>query len=144
MEPTPSAVLAARALRVEMGRLRRRLRENYDRAELTASQTAVLGRLDRDGPATASALAAAERVRPQSIAVQVAALEERALVHRTPDPDDGRRQLVALTPAGRDFLRDARAAGEDWLAGVVQERLSEDERRALIEAMTLLGKVTGS
>lgn len=125
-----------------MGRLRRRLREHHDRAELTASQTGVLSRLDREGPATASELAAAEGVRPQSVALSIQALEERGFVARTPDPHDGRRQIVAVTPAGRDLLESSRAAGEGWLAGVMTERLTDDECAALVGAMALLDRVT--
>jgi DNA-binding MarR family transcriptional regulator len=142
-EPTAAAVQAARAVRIELGRLRRRLRENYDRSELTASQTALLGRLGREGPATASELASAEGVRPQSVALSISALAGRGLVTRTPDPHDGRRQVVSLGPSGREFLESSRAAGEGWLAGVLTERLTEAECATLAEAMTLLERVTG-
>ena len=138
---TESAVRAGRDVRVVMGRLRRRLRETYDRRELTPSQTSVLGRLDRDGQTSASALAAAERVRPQSVAGWIAVLEERALVERRPDPTDGRRQLISLTAEGRAFLGGARAVGEEWLTRALQERLTEAERRTVIEAMALLERV---
>lgn len=140
-EPTAPAVQAARAVRVGLGRLRRRLRENYDRSELTASQTGLLSRLDREGPASASELAAAEGVRPQSVAMSIATLEERGFVTRTRDPQDGRRQVIALSPAGHDLLESSRAAGEGWLAGVMSERLSEAECATLVEAMTLLERV---
>ncbi|WP_018334004.1 MarR family winged helix-turn-helix transcriptional regulator [Actinomycetospora chiangmaiensis] len=139
-----SAVRTARAVRVTVGRLRRRMREHYDRAELTASQTAVLGRLERDGPATASELAAAEDVRQQSMAMTVAALVERGFARRDPDPHDGRRQVVSATPSGRDLLASARSAGEGWLAGALQEQLSAAEQRTVREAMALLDRVTGA
>ncbi len=140
-EPTAAAVQAARAVRIAVGRLRRRLRENYDRAELTASQTALLGRLQREGPASASELAVAEGVRPQSVALSISALEERGFVTRTPDPRDGRRQIVSVGPAGQELLASSRAAGEGWLAGVLTERLTEAECATLVEAMALLERV---
>jgi DNA-binding MarR family transcriptional regulator len=102
----------------------------------------VLGRLDRDGPMSASAIAAAERVRPQSVAAWIAVLEERALVERHPDPTDGRRQLISPTAQGRAFLTGARTVGEEWLTRALQERLTEDERRTVIAAMALLERVS--
>jgi DNA-binding MarR family transcriptional regulator len=138
----PSAVRAAREIRVVVGRLRRRLKETYDTGDLTPSQTSLLSRLDKDGAATASALAAAERVRPQSVAATLSVLDERGLLERRPDPDDGRRQLVSVSVAGREFLNDRRRAGEEWLARALHERFTEPERHAVIEAMGLLERLT--
>ncbi|RTL69452.1 MAG: MarR family transcriptional regulator [Pseudonocardiaceae bacterium] len=137
-----SATHAARDVRVLVGRLRRRLRQTYDNADLTPSQTSALSRIGRDGPLSASDLATAERVRPQSIAATLAVVEERGLVERRPDPGDGRRRLLTLTPAGTALLEDGRRAGEEWLATALQERLTEAERRTVVEAMALLDRVT--
>jgi DNA-binding MarR family transcriptional regulator len=142
MEISPSAVTAARELRVMIGRLRRRLREVADPDDLTPSQTSVLGRLSQNGPASTSDLAAAERVRPQSMAATLAALEERALVQRRPDPADGRRQLISLTAAARDYIEGHRQAREEWLARTLQDRFSEAERRTISEALALLERVS--
>lgn len=139
-----SAVHAAREVRTVFSRLRRRLRETYDTEGLTPSQTSALSRLSKDGPASTSDLAAAERVRHQSMASTLAILEERGLIERRPDPTDGRRQLVSLSDAGRAFLADKRRAGEEWLARSLQARFTERERQSLIEALTLLDRLTRS
>ena len=68
-----SAVRAAHDVVTVLSRLRRRLKELAPGDGLTPSQTSVLSRLDKEGPASASALASAERVRPQSIAATLAA-----------------------------------------------------------------------
>ena len=84
-------------LRIAVGELIRRLRaENL----FPLNQTWVLGRLDREGPASVSDLAQAMRVRPQSMAQTVGDLEAEGMVERNPDPDDRRRALVSLTAAG--------------------------------------------
>jgi DNA-binding MarR family transcriptional regulator len=137
-----SATRGARELRIVLSRLRRRLKETSDPRDLTASQTSVLSRLSKDGAATASELAAAERVRPQSMAAILAALDERGLIARRPDPGDGRRQLVSLSDAGRELVEDKRRAGEEWLARALQERFTESERHSLIEALALLERLT--
>lgn len=137
-----SAVAAARDLRVVFSRLRRRLRDVAVGGDLTPSQTAVLTRLWKEGASSAGALAGAERVRPQSMATIVAALAQRGLVERTPDPEDGRRQVVSLTEAGRERAESDREVRAEWLACAMQERYSEPERRIIIDALSLLERLT--
>lgn len=137
-----SAVRAAHEIRVVIGRLRRRFKETYDNEQLTPSQTSVLSRLSKEGPASASALAAAERVRPQSMAATLSVLDERGLIRRRPDPDDGRRQLVSLSETGGAFLADKRRAGEEWLARSLETGYTEAERQTILEALALLDRLT--
>ncbi|MEA2192009.1 MAG: hypothetical protein QOI73_2130 [Solirubrobacteraceae bacterium] len=126
-------------LRVVLGQLIRRLRA--ERRGLSLSQVTVLGRLDRHGSAGISDLAAAERVRPQSMAGTVAALQDAGLVDRSPDPRDGRRSLIGLTAAGREALLEDRRRREDWLADAIARDLSDAERRVLREATALLARL---
>lgn len=140
-EVPESAVRAAREVRTVVGRLRRRLKQTYDTEGLTPSQTSVLSRLDKDGPASTSDLAVAEGVRHQSMAATLAVLDERGLIERRADPGDGRRQLVSVSRAGHAFLDDKRA-GEEWLARALRERFTERERQAVLEALTLLDRLT--
>jgi DNA-binding MarR family transcriptional regulator len=142
VEISESAARAARDLRVVVSRVRRRLKEVYDSGDLTPSQTSVLSRLDKDGSASASDLAAAERVRPQSMAATLAALDERGLIQRRADPGDGRRQVISLSNAGREFIDDSRQAREEWLSRAFQDRYTEAERRTLVEALALLDRLT--
>jgi DNA-binding MarR family transcriptional regulator len=134
----------ARDLRVVFSRLRRRFTEAAGGPELTPSQVAVLSRLARGGTSSASDLAAAEQVRPQAVAPIVAALEQRGLVRRHPDPSDRRRQLLALTPAGRALYEGSRQAGDEWLARAAHERYTEAERQTLLTALALLDRLLQS
>ena len=118
---TPDALrILAQGLRALLGKLKRRLREQAGVGDLTPSQVSVLLRLDKDGPATASSLARAEGMRPQSIAPVVAALEDAGLVSGAPDPTDGRQTLLSLTDACRKLVSKGRAARQDWLARTIQ------------------------
>ncbi|WP_392967935.1 MarR family winged helix-turn-helix transcriptional regulator [Streptomyces sp. LN245] len=139
-----SAARAAQDLRVAFSLLRRRIREVSEAQDLTPSQISALTLVSKSGAATASALAAAEGVRPQSMAATLAALDRFGLIQRNPDPGDGRRQLVTLTDAGRERVEGTRQARSEWLARAFEERCTEDERQTVIEAMALLERLTRS
>jgi DNA-binding MarR family transcriptional regulator len=128
----------ASELRVVLGQIVRRLREQH---RFSLSQAAVLGRLDREEVSSVSELAAAERVRPQSMAQTVRDLEEAGHVSRRPDPQDGRRSFVELTPAGLEALHATRARREDWLTQTLDRELDADEREIVRRALSLLGRV---
>jgi DNA-binding MarR family transcriptional regulator len=136
-----SAIRAARDLRVVFGRLRRRLREVATDDELTPPQTAALLRLAKDGPASTSQLAGAERVRPQSMAATLAGLDRHGLIERHPDPDDGRRQLISLTAQGRRRADVDRKVRDEWLVRAMAERFTAAERVVINEALALLTRL---
>ncbi len=136
-----SALQAALDVRVVVARLRRRLMAVTDADDLSPAQASVLARLGRGDVSTASALATAEHVTPQSMAVTLATLERAGLIVRTPDPTDGRRQIVELTDAGRARVEDVRDAGHVWLTTSMQSRFTEQERQTIIEAMALLERL---
>ncbi|MBZ4319570.1 MarR family winged helix-turn-helix transcriptional regulator [Streptomyces huiliensis] len=132
----------ASRIRVLTGRLARRLRAAGDRTDLTLSQSAVLSRLDRHGPATTVELARAEHVRPQSMGTTLAGLEEAGLIERSPHPSDRRQVLISLAPEGLRRLREARGVREGWIAQALAERFDERERAVVTEAIGLLERLT--
>ena len=136
-----SAATTAREVKVVYSRLRRRTYALALSDDLSGSQAAVLTRLHREGPSSASALASAEAVSHQAIAPILAVLETRGYIQRSPDPTDGRRQLVSLTDAGVAQAEHATSAREEWLARALQDRLTEDERRTVRHAMALLNRL---
>jgi DNA-binding MarR family transcriptional regulator len=129
---------AASELRVVISRLIRRLRAEHS---FSISHAAVLGRLDREGMRTASALALAERVKPQSMAQTVAELSGEGFVTRRPDPGDGRQTLIELTALGREALERERARRDGWLSVAISEGLSPVEQEILARAVPLLGRI---
>src|ERR1700733_10140964 len=136
-ENAETSALAAE-LHIVLGALKRRLREHGDVADLTSAQKSVLLRLERDGPATGSALARAEAMRPQSMGAIIAVLESAGHVTGTPDPSDGRQTIISLTDHFRDWVSKARAARQDWLLRALQARLTAPEQRAPAAAPGLL------
>jgi DNA-binding MarR family transcriptional regulator len=106
----------ARELLLCVGLLRRRLRQMPVTDELSFPETAALGRLDRGGATTAADLARQEQISPQSMGATLGELEARGLVKRQPDPDDGRRILLSISPVGRRVLNRRRNARVEQLA----------------------------
>jgi DNA-binding MarR family transcriptional regulator len=133
---TDTALLAADRRGV-MGQLIRRLRrENL----FPLNQASVLGRLDRCGSQSVSDLAAAERVRPQSMAQTVGDLEAEGLVQRKPDPNDRRRALVILTADGKSRIEADRRAREGWLVKAFEE-MPETDLAAIERSVEILRRV---
>jgi DNA-binding MarR family transcriptional regulator len=129
----------ASELRVVLGQVMRRLRAEPG---FPLTQGAVLGRLDRQGPQTTVALAAAERVRPQSMGQTLAELESHGLISRRPDESDGRRTLLDLTPEGRRALAQDRQRREGWLAQAMERGFTPEEQEVLANAIPLLARLT--
>ena len=136
--PNRHVTQAASELRIVLGQLVRRLRAQNT---LPVSQATVLARLEQEGAQTASDLATAERMRPQSMAHTIKELETAALVTRRGDPRDGRRRLIELTEGGRHALTTDRTRRESWLANAISTDLTEDEQVTLIRAVELLQRL---
>jgi DNA-binding MarR family transcriptional regulator len=123
-----------------LGQLVRRVRAAAASHELSLSESAVLARLAREGPATTADLARAESVKPQSMRATVASLEEMGLVERKPHPTDGRQVHISLTDKGVAVRERARAAKRTWLAEAVAE-LDESERETLFKAGEIIKRL---
>ncbi|HWF32757.1 MAG TPA: MarR family transcriptional regulator [Solirubrobacteraceae bacterium] len=135
-----TTMLASR-LRLVLGHLVRRMRAEH---RFPLSQGAVLGRLDREGARSIGTLAAAERVRPQSMTQTIADLEADGLISRRPDPTDGRRTFVELTKQGVTTLEEDRRHREGWIANAIAEDFSAEEQRLLADALVLLERISES
>jgi DNA-binding MarR family transcriptional regulator len=114
-----------------------------DRSGLSLTAAATLSRLQREGPARLTELAAAEGITQPSMTALVTRLAEQGLVQRASDPSDGRAVLLSLTPAGADFLAQRRTIRTDRLAPYLAG-LSPDERRDIATAMPALNRLTGA
>jgi DNA-binding MarR family transcriptional regulator len=131
----------AGALRVSIGLLVRRLRQSRSDGDLTLPENTALARLDRGGPATSAALAKVEQISPQSMGATLNGLENRGLIERRPDPEDGRRILMSLTDAGEQALRNRRDAGTEHLARAISREFSGSELEQLMVAAQLIERL---
>lgn len=141
LTPPPEAELAsalALELRTVFRKLKRHAREHGTHGDLTPSQVSVVLRLEESGSATVSSLARAEGMRPQSMSAVITPLQEAGLVRGSPDPDDGRQTLMGLTPKCLKWLKERRAARQDWLTKRISHKLSVREQENLQTSLELL------
>ena len=131
----------ANLVNTSVKRLVRRLRRERADHGVSSSKLNVLGHLVRNGPMTATDLAALDRIQPQSLTRMLAALEERGLIQREQVQADRRQVQIRITGLGKTLLdRDAKRQ-EEWLSRVMTESLSEHELALLCDAARLLDRL---
>jgi DNA-binding MarR family transcriptional regulator len=123
-----------------MGLLIRRVRAATASNDLSLTESAVLGRLAKEGPATTADLARAENMKPQSMGTTIAALEELGLVERRQHPTDGRQVNIELTAKGAAMRNAAKDAKRTWLAQAIAQ-LDKEEQATLFEAGTIIERL---
>jgi DNA-binding MarR family transcriptional regulator len=126
-----------------IGLLVRRVRAAAASHELSLTESAVMARLAKDGPATTADLARAEGMKPQSMGTTVATLENMGIVERKPHPTDGRQMKIGLTAKGATMRKNAREAKRTWLAQAVAG-LDEQERETLFAAGRIIKRLAES
>lgn len=119
----------------------RKLRQRPVPGELTLPETSALSRLDRGGPATSSELARADRISPQSMGATIAALEQRGLIAREKDTEDGRRIVLSVTEAGRRIVNDRRGERTELIARALDRGFTPSELEQLRAAAPLLERL---
>jgi len=110
-----------------IGLLMRRVRAAAASHELSLTESAVLVRLAKYGPATAADLARAEGMKPQSMGTTIATLEEADLVERKPHPTDGRQMTIAVTAKGIAVRNSMKQAKHTWLAQAISQLDKKDQ-----------------
>jgi DNA-binding MarR family transcriptional regulator len=139
-----AALVLAQRLRLSIERLRRTVRNRRTLDGVSRPWESAISLLDRKGPLSTADLARWEQVRPQSMAPVVAGLIDAGLASKSPDPGDGRRELIALTPAGRTLLGSIAEQRDRDLADLVARQLTAEERRVIAQAFTLLERLGGA
>jgi len=118
-------------------RIGRRMRQRLPGEELEFSLIALLKALAHRGALRLTDLAAVLDLDASTVSRHVRTLEERGLVARTTDPDDGRATRLALTDEGRDRL-EAGAARRRALVAELLEDWSPEDRETLRRLLTRL------
>jgi len=113
--PRKSTEIAVLEFTQAIGLLVRRVRAAAASHELSLTESAVMTRLDKEGPATTAELARAEGMKPQSMGATVAALEEMGQVN------------IVLTAKGEAVRSSAKDAKRTWLAQAIAQLDKQDQ-----------------
>ncbi|MET3963277.1 DNA-binding MarR family transcriptional regulator [Marmoricola sp. OAE513] len=130
-------------LYLAMIRLNRALRRDSREAQVSHGGLSAIATLVAEGPQRAGTLAEIEGITAPATTRLVNALEALGYVARTPDPADGRAQLLVATEAGHDLVLAGRTAR---LQAIEErfERLAPEERAAIVAALTALEALTNT
>lgn len=126
-------IALADALRPAVLRVSRRLRQEAQKAGLSAQDAMLLGHIRKTPGIGVSGLAETERTSRPTMSAHVKRLEAAGLVARSDHADDGRRSGLAITPAGARTLELIRRERNDWLAARLS-RLTAEDRATLDRA----------
>ncbi|MFI9274424.1 MarR family winged helix-turn-helix transcriptional regulator [Kitasatospora sp. NPDC052896] len=124
-------------LRLVIARLNRQMAQASSGKDLTFAQLSALARIEQHGPLRLGELAARERVAVPSMIRTIGPLTADGLIAKTPDPLDGRSQLLELSPAGLEAITRIRRERSELLAHR-SGRLTAEQCRELEAAVPLL------
>ncbi len=118
-------------------RSHRLLADAFAAADARGYHYRLLAALEEFGPASQAALGRRTSIDRSDVVAALNELAERKLIERTLDPEDRRRNIVTITPAGIERLRTL-----DGVVAGVQDKLlaplSPAERTRLIRLLTRL------
>jgi DNA-binding MarR family transcriptional regulator len=106
--------------------------------KLTPTQFSVMHRLAEDGPMSQNRLGRSVAMDGATTKGVVDRLIARGLLRTAPDPDDRRRHLVSLTPAGVELIDEAVEAAIRVSAETLAP-LREREKETLLKLLKKIG-----
>lgn len=118
----------------------RRARAAAASQELSWTETGVLNRLAKDGPATTADLARTQGMRPQSMRTILFSLEKMGMVARKAHATDGRQVNLELTAKGAAEQKSAGEAKRTWLAQSIAQ-LDKRDKETLFSAGEIIKRL---
>jgi DNA-binding MarR family transcriptional regulator len=110
-------------------------------ADVSAHQASILDHLDEVDPVSMTDLAGHMGVTVATMSLAIDRLEGRRYVRRDRDPQDGRRVLLRITPAGV-HLREAKSVLDPVRVEQVLAHLSPADREAALKGLELLARAS--
>lgn len=104
---------------------------------ITEQQWRVLRVLEEEGPQDPTRIADGACLLLPSLTRILQKLEEKQLISRQPDPDDGRKQVVSITQAGTQIIRDNLGASQAVFEAI-QAQMGADRYEMLLDLLNEL------
>lgn len=123
-----------------LARLGRRVRQQLPGEELEFGAIVLMKALLHE-PLRLSALAGLLERDASTISRQVRQLEDRGLLERTGDPDDGRASRIGLTPEGRTRLAAGAERRRAFVGRLLEDWPPEDRERLRLLLNRLLDQL---
>ncbi|MEM1232999.1 MAG: MarR family transcriptional regulator [Pseudomonadota bacterium] len=114
-----------------------RLMPSVDKGRVGPMGVLLLLQLESMQPCNIQALATAMGRDNSQLTRLIRDLEEKGVISRSPQPDDARATLVALTPKGLTFLNEAKTV----LASIVKDFSENLSAREVVDLIALLRKL---
>lgn len=137
---TKNDTAIAHALRDLVTRMNRRLRKQLSNPEqLSVAEQGVISALIHQKEMVPSELCSQLNISSQFMSQVLNRLEGLMLITRKASPVDGRKTIVTLTKAGIARVESSRAEREEWLALVISDKYTDEEKQIIQQALALLG-----
>ncbi|HCE72039.1 homoprotocatechuate degradation operon regulator HpaR [Ruegeria pomeroyi] len=104
---------------------------------ITEQQWRVLRVLEEEGPQDPTRIAEGACLLLPSLTRILQKLEEKQLIARQPDPGDGRKQIVSITPGGTQIIRDNQGASQAVFEGI-QAQMGPERYEMLLDLLNEL------
>ncbi|WP_170335906.1 homoprotocatechuate degradation operon regulator HpaR [Ruegeria arenilitoris] len=138
---TDDIPLTSRSLPIALLRAREKLmgpiRQILADAGVTEQQWRVLRVLDEEGPQEPTRIANRACLLLPSLTRILQKLEEKGLIARRPDPQDGRRQIVEITREGLQIIKDNLPASLEATESI-RSRFGADKHEKLLDLLNEL------
>ena len=135
----------ASSLRTVISKMNRKLRKHTSAmGELSISEIDTLSFLYNNGCLSPAKLAELNQIKGQSMSEVLTHLKAIGLIDKQQSVTDKRKFDVSLTGQGKNIVEQARDERDGWLSKAIGQKLSDQEKETLSEAITLLGRLADS
>jgi len=132
----------ASSLRTVVSALIKGLRKQmYSADSYSMTEVETLKHLSKNASLLPSELAALTRIKAQSMSQILNKLEKQNMIKRTASTEDKRKISISLADSGLKFIEKSRYDRDEWLKGLIERKLTEEDKMLLMKALPVLQKL---